>query len=76
MVDSFHVPMDTKDYHAMLVHYIKNKAYQFNECEKGLYYLNFSNPETIPLTTESGVANYSFLSSANENMDYITCADI
>ena len=44
----------------MLVHCRKDKAYRFKEFGKGLYYLNISNPETIPLTTESGNTEYYF----------------
>ena len=44
VVDYFHVTMDTKEYHTMLVHYIKDKAYRFKDCGKGLYYLDISNP--------------------------------
>ena len=40
----FRVTMDTKEYHAMSVHYSKDKAYWFRECGKGLYYLDISNP--------------------------------
>ena len=61
--------MDTKEYHAILFHYRKYKSYLFKECEKGLYYLNVSNPETIPLTTESGNTDYSFLYTVNANME-------
>ena len=45
VVDSFCVNMDTKEEHAMLVHYSKDKAYCFKKCGKVLYYLNIYNPE-------------------------------
>ena len=53
----------------MLVHYSNNKTYLLKECGKGLYYLDISNPETIPLTTESGNTDYSFLYTVNANME-------
>ena len=66
---SFSVTMDTKDYHAILVHYSKGKAYRFMECGKGLYYLHVYNPEIITLTTERSNTNYSFLPTINANME-------
>ena len=72
----FCVNMDNKEDHAMLVHYIKDKAYRFKECGKVMYYLDVSNPEIIALTTERGNTNYSLLSTVNANMEYFTCAYI
>ena len=60
VIDSFHVTMDTKEDHAMLVHYSKDKSYRYKGCGKGLYFLDFSNPEIISLTNESGNTNYYF----------------
>ena len=62
--------MDTKEDHAILVHYITDRDYCFNKFGKDLYYLNVSNTETIPLMTESDNTDYSFLSSMNMNMEY------
>ena len=65
----FRVTMDTKEYHAMSVHYREDKAYWFKECGKGLYFLDISNPEIITLTTERGDTNYYFLSTVNADME-------
>ena len=70
VADYFRVTMDTKEDHMMLVNYIKDTAYYFKEFEKGIYYIDISNPETIPLKTESGNTNYSFLSTVNATMEY------
>ena len=60
----------------MLVHYSKDKAYHLKKFEKGLYYLDVSNPEMVTLTTERGDTYCSFLYTVNANMGYFTCADI
>ena len=65
VADYFHVTMDTKEYHAMLVHYSEYKSYCFKECRKGMYYLNVSNPEITTLMTERGDTDYYFLSTVN-----------
>ena len=44
VADYFRVTMDNKEDHTMLVHYSKDTAYRFKECENGLYYLDVSNP--------------------------------
>ena len=46
----FCVTMDNKEDHAMLVHYIKDKAYSFKECGKGMYYLDVSNPKSYQMS--------------------------
>ena len=74
VADYLRVTMDTKEDHTMLVHY--SKAYYFKRLGKGLYYIEISNPETIPLTTESGNTDYYLLSTVNANMEYFTHADI
>ena len=66
MADSFRVTMDTKEYHAMLVPYSKDKTYRFKECGKGLYYLDVSNPNIITLTTKRGDTDYYLLSTVND----------
>ena len=76
MADYFRVDMYNKKDHTMLVYYNKDKANRFKECRKGLYYLDVSNPEIIPLTTESGNTDYSLLSTVNVNMEFFTCEDI
>ena len=76
VADSFRVTMDTKEDHKILVQYSDDKAFGFKECGKGLFYIDFSNPEIITLTTERGDTDYSFLSTVNSNMEYFTCADI
>ena len=60
----------------MLVHYIKDKAYRFKECGKGLCYLDVSKPDIIALTTERGNTDYDFFSTVKSNMEYFTHADI
>ena len=62
--------MDAKEDHAVLVHYSKDKSYNFKECGKGLYYLVVYNPSIFSLTTESGNTDYFFLSTANADMGY------
>ena len=47
----FRMTIDTKEYHAMLARYSKDKAYHFKKCGKGLYYPDVSNPEIIILIT-------------------------
>ena len=69
VADYFRITMDTKEYHTMLFHSSKYKDCHFNECGKGMYYLNISNPEIITLTTERGDTNYYFLSTVNESID-------
>ena len=44
VADYFHMTMYIKDVHAIFVYYCKYKAYCFKECEKGLYYIDISNP--------------------------------
>ena len=68
--------MDTKEDHAMLVHYGMDKPYRLKECGKGLYYIDVSNPEMITLTTERGNTDYYFLYTVNVNMEYFNRADI
>ena len=68
VADYFHVTMYTKDNHAMLVLYIKDKAYHFEEYGKGLYYLYISNTETMSLKTQSSNTNKYFLYTVNANM--------
>ena len=60
--------MYTKEDHAMIVHFNKNKAHRFKKCGKGLYYLDISGPEIIPLTAKETVTDYSFLSNVDTNM--------
>ena len=60
----------------MLFQYSNDNTCRFRSFGKGLYYLDVSNPEIIPLTTESGNTDYSLLSNVNENMDEFTCEDI
>ena len=67
--DYLRMNTDTKEYHTMLFHYIKDKYYRFNGCGKSLYYLNVSNPEITPPTPESGNTNYCFLSTVNAKME-------
>ena len=74
--DSFRVTMNTKEYHAILLHYSKDKAYRFKECGKGLYYLDVSYPEIITLTTERGDTDCYFFSTVNVNMEYFAYAEI
>ena len=76
VADYFRVTMDTKEDHVMLVQYCKDKDYRFKEYGKGQYYLDLSNPEIIPLTTEGGDTDYYFLSTVNKNMEYFTRAEI
>ena len=44
VADYFHVTMDTKENHTMLVQYNKDKSYRFKEFGKGLYNIDASNP--------------------------------
>ena len=74
VADYLRVTMDTKEYHTMLFHY--RKAYRVKEIGNGLYYLDISNPETIPLTTENSYTNYYYLSTVNSNMEYFNHAEI
>ena len=53
----------------MLIHYRKDKAYNFKERGKGMYYIDVSNPEIITLTTERGNTDYYFLYTVNANME-------
>ena len=53
----------------MVVQYSKYKSYLFKGCGKGLYYLDISNLETIPLTADSGDIGCYLLSTMNANMD-------
>ena len=76
VAEYFRMTMYTKEYHAMLVHYIEDKAHRVKEFGKGLYYIDVSNPEIITLMTERGNTDYSFLSTVNKNIDYFTRADI
>ena len=69
VADYSRMTMDTKEFHAMLVHYSKDKAYRFKECGKGLYYIYVSNPEIVTMATEGGNINYSSLSTVNTNME-------
>ena len=55
VANSFHVKIDTKDDHAMISHFNKNKAYRLKECGNGLYYRDISDPETIPLTAKGTI---------------------
>ena len=60
----------------MLVQYSNDNTCRFRSFGKGLYYLDVSNPDIIPLMTESGNTNYSFLSTVNANMEYFDHVDI
>ena len=75
VADYFHMTMDTKENHTMLVQYSKDKAYHFYECVKDLYYLDVYNPEATPLMTGNSNTDSSFLSTVNVNMEYFTHAD-
>ena len=44
----------------MLVHFNIDKAYCFKEFENGLYYLDISDPEIVPITAKDTVTEYSF----------------
>ena len=76
VADSFHVTMDTKEEHDMLVHHSEDKDFRLKECGKDLYYLDVSNPEIITLATERGDTDYSFFSTVNTNMEYFTRAEV
>ena len=76
VADYLRVTMYNKKYHAMLVHYSKDKSYRFKVCGKSLYCLDVSKPEIITLTTERGNTNYYFLFDVNANMEYFNSADI
>ena len=76
LADFFCVTMDTKEYHAMLLCYSKNKVYRFKSCGKFLYYLYVSNTEIITLMNGRGNTYYSFLSTVNVKVEYFTRTDI
>ena len=47
--------MDTDEDHTMLVHFNKDKLYQFKECGNGLYQLDISDLELVSPTTKDTV---------------------
>ena len=49
------VTMDTHEDHTMLVHFNKDKLYQFKECGNGLYQLDISDLELVSPTTKDTV---------------------
>ena len=55
--NSSRVTISTNKYHAMLVNFNKDKACCFEEFRNGLYYLDISDPEIVPLTTKDTVTN-------------------